>query len=73
MSGPRIRSQAYVRIRKLVQNGMTSSRMRRLFLRPARVARKYASGRATRRHATVPRIAIWRLSTNGSDFWIART
>jgi hypothetical protein len=33
-------SQAIVRMRKLVQNGMTSRTSRRVFRRPARVARK---------------------------------
>ena len=39
-SRPSTISQLYVRMRKLVQNGMTSSRMRRPLRFPARVARK---------------------------------
>ena len=53
-------------MRKLVQNGMTSSRMNRPLWRPARVARKYASGRAMSRVRAVPSAAICRLSMNGS-------
>jgi hypothetical protein len=39
-SGPRMRSHAYVRIRKLVQNGMTSRTMNSALRWPARVAMK---------------------------------
>ncbi len=52
-------------MRKLVQNGITSSRMRRPLLAPARVAMKYASGSPTRRQAIVPMTAICRLVMNG--------
>ena len=44
-----------------------------LLLRPARIARKYASGRPTRRQPIVPAIDIWRLWMNGSAFEIARS
>ena len=68
-SGPRIRSQAYVRIRKLVQNGMTSRTMNSALRLPARVAMKYASGRPTSRHRSVPLRDSTRLVTTGPEFW----
>ena len=53
-------------MRKLVQNGTTSSRMSRLLRLPARVAMKYASGSPTSRQPIAPAVAIARLAMNGS-------
>jgi hypothetical protein len=65
-SRPRTMSQEYVRMRKLVQNGITSSRMNRPLWRLARVAMKYASGRPTSRQPAVPARAIQSEVKNGS-------
>ena len=63
--GPRITSHEIVRMRKLVQNGMTSRMMNRPLRLPARDAMKYARGNATSRHSAVPDSARNRLVTNG--------
>ena len=54
-------------MRKLVQNGTMSRMIRRDLRLPARVAMKYAMGKAANRQRIVPTVARMSEVTNGVD------